>query len=88
MIQLHSRQCKDGTNIDIIQKKKANKNNKTGIRGVCYITAKNKYKAYIYLNKKYYFLGYFDNLEEAKQARKEAEEEYYKPILNKYKKLD
>ena len=32
--------------------------------------------------------GYFDSLEEAIKARKQAEEKYFKPILNKYNKLD
>lgn len=86
MKTLHDRQFIQSTNIDLISKKKANKNNKTGIRGVCYITSMKKYKAYLYLNKKYHFLGYYDNIAEAIKARKKAEEKYFKPILNKYKR--
>ena len=37
------------------------------------------------LIKNLYIYGYFDTLEEAIKARKEAEEKYFKPILNKYK---
>lgn len=32
--------------------------------------------------------GCYKDLEEAKKARKEAEEKYFKPILEKYNKLD
>lgn len=88
MNKLHKKQFFENTNIDLIKKKNANSNNKTSTRGVCWITSKNKYKAYIYLNKKYHFLGYFDNIEKAVQARKEAEEKYFKPILEKYSKAD
>lgn len=85
MSKLQNRQQIEDTNIDLINRKKANSNSKTGVRGVCYITSMKKYKAYLYLNKKYYFLGYYDNINGAIKARKEAEEKYFKPILNKYK---
>lgn len=85
MAKLRKKQSIENTNIDLIRKKTANSNSKSGIRGVCWINSKNRYKAYIYLNKKYHFLGYFNNKEDAVNARKEAEEEYFKPILDKYK---
>ena len=44
------------------------------IPGVCYIKSNGKYKAYIKINNKQKHLGYFDNLEDAIKARKEAEE--------------
>lgn len=49
------------------------KANKTGVRGVSFLTQKGKYKASITFKRKYHHLGYFDTLEEAKFARKEAE---------------
>ena len=85
MSKLQNRQQIEDTNIDLISRKKANSNNKTGVRGVCYIASMKKYKAYLYLNKKYYFLGYYKDINNAIKARKEAEEKYYKPILDKYK---
>lgn len=35
-----------------------------------------------------YKLGSFDNIEKAEKARKEAEEKYFKPILDKNEKLN
>lgn len=70
----------------MISKKDANINNKTGVRGVCYITSRHKYKAYLSYNKKFYHLGYYDNINDAIKARKKAEDEYFKTILNTYKK--
>ncbi|MEK2534372.1 hypothetical protein WN873_02115 [Tetragenococcus halophilus] len=63
---------------------KVSKNSKTGINGVSK-TNKGKYRAYINLARKQYHLGIFETLEEAKQARKEAEKKFYEPILKKYK---
>lgn len=83
---LNDKQHVEETNLDLIKKKEANSNNKTKVRGVCYITSKKKYKAYLYLNKKYHFLGYYNNINDAIKARKEAEDKYYKPILDKYKR--
>lgn len=37
---------------------------------------------------KVFIYGYFDKLEDAIKARKNAEEKYFKPILDKYKELD
>ena len=61
------------------------KNNKTGYKGVCRTSRGNKYRAYINLRRKQINLGTFDNLEDAVKARQEAEEKYFKPILEKYK---
>ena len=86
MKKLKEKQSVENTNIHLIEKNKANSNSKTGVRGVCYINSKKKYKAFLSLNKKYYVLGFFDNLNDAIKARKEAEEKYFKPILDKYNK--
>lgn len=59
-----------------IQSNKAYKNNKTGVKGVCYSKRRNKYVATIYVAGKRYNLGRFSTLEEAAQARKAAEEKY------------
>ncbi len=84
MSKLHHKQSKEDTNLDLIARKKANSNSRTGVRGVCYITSIKKYKAYLYLNKEYHFLGYYKDIDNAIQARKKAEEKYFKPILEKY----
>jgi hypothetical protein len=43
-------------------------NNKTGVRGVCIDTKSKKYRAYCYIDKKQYHLGFFDTLPEAQKA--------------------
>lgn len=45
-----------------------------GIAGVCWSKSNNKYKAYIKIDNKQHHLGYYDNLEDAIQARRQAEE--------------
>lgn len=53
------------------------KDSKTGIRGVQYSHRNKKYIARIGANGQRYFLGYFDSIEDAKRARKEAEAMYF-----------
>lgn len=62
----------DGTSIDMVKSKKIPSDNTTGCRGV-YLT-KGKYTAKIVFQKKAYYLGCYDSIEKAAQARKEAEE--------------
>lgn len=64
-------------------KNKTQKNNKTGYTGISRIN--NKYRVRIQVNHKPKHLGYFNNLQDAIQARKAAEEKYFKLILEKYK---
>ena len=52
------------------------KNSVTKINGVSYMTSINKYRAYITVNKKHIHLGVFINIEDAKQARKNADLKY------------
>lgn len=63
-------------------KNKTQKNNKTGHTGISYIN--DKYRVRIQIKHKSKHIGYFDNLEDAIKARKDAEEKYFKPILEKY----
>lgn len=84
MKKLHSKQFKENTNIDLIAKHKANSNNKSGIRGVHWCSSKNKWIASLSFQKKTYSKA-FENKEDAIKYRKELEEKYFKPILEKYK---
>lgn len=52
-------------------------NNTSGHIGVSYSKSKQKYKAYIGHNQRFYDLGTYDTYEQAVKARVEAEEKYY-----------
>lgn len=74
----------ENTSISLISKKTLNSNNTSGFRGVSYDKTRNKWRAYIKLQYKNKHLGRFDTFKEAAQARLEAEDKYYKPIIDKY----
>ena len=68
----------DGTSVDMIKSKKVLSDNTTGFRGVYLI--KGKYVAKIVFQKKAYYLGTYESIEQAAQARKEAEEILYNKV--------
>lgn len=72
----------DGTRISAL-KQKVNANSKTGFKGISKIKD-GKYIARIKFRGKDIHLGTYDDIEEAKKARKKAEELYFKPILDMY----
>lgn len=72
------------TNLSTINSDKPGKANSSGVKGVSYRKTANNYVAYIGFKGKLNIIGYFKTLEEAAAARKQAEEELYKPILEKY----
>lgn len=76
---------KDGTSLALINPKNLRKNNSTGYSGVYWDKQLKKYRARIMVCGKNINLGCFSKLEDAIKARKEAEEKYFKPILDKYK---
>lgn len=77
----------DHTSLSAISSnRKLNKNSTTGVNGVSFDKDKQKYVAQIYFQRKNYFLGYYDSIAEAKEARKNAEEKIYKPFLEANKK--
>ena len=73
----------DGTYLPLIQNPKLRSNNKSGINGV--YKSGNKWVASIMIANKAHRLGSFKNLKDAEKTRKEAEEKYFKPILEKHK---
>lgn len=75
----------ENTNLAVISSKSST-DSISGRRGVIWRKDKNKWCAQIEFQKKRYFLGYYDNLEDAIKAREMAEEKYFKPILKKYNK--
>ena len=64
---------------------KVSKNNTSGKTGVFFNKRKKKWMASISLKGKRTHLGCFDKKEDAIKARLKAEEEYFVPILEKYK---
>ena len=76
----------EGTSLCLINPKKLRKNNSTGVNGVYYNGKMQKYIANINVKGKKISLGCFKTLQQAKKARELAEDKYYKPILDKYKK--
>jgi hypothetical protein len=76
----------DGTSLGRIQSSVISKNNTSGHKGVSKHSQLDKWVANIGFQGKRIHLGLFDNLEDAIEARKKAEEVYYKPVIEKYKK--
>ena len=64
---------------------KAPANNVSGRRGVWYWPKREKWVAFITVNKKRHTLGYFDSFDDAVKARELGEEKYFSPILERYK---
>ena len=62
------------------------KNNTSGVKGVTW--DRGKWKSTIMLQGKQHYLGRFDDIETAKRAREIAENELYKPILEKYQQKE
>lgn len=66
--------------------RKPSKTNKSGVKGVCFEKAVNKYVAYIGIQGRTIKLGRFNSFEDAVAARKAAEEKYWEPIIQEYEK--
>ena len=73
----------EGTNITSLNAK-ISKRNTSGIKGVTWSKKQKKWRAYITFQRKYISLGSFHKKEDAAKARKEAEEKYFQPMLEKY----
>ncbi len=70
----------DGTSLDMIKSKKLPSDNTTGHKGVYLV--RGKYMAKIVLQQKAYYLGTYERMEEAVQARKEAEDTLYRATVD------
>lgn len=73
-----------GTSVDILKSKKVPTDNTTGYKGVYLI--RGKYVAKIVFQKKAYYLGNFDRIEDAVLARKDAEELLFDGVAEYYEK--
>lgn len=78
---LHEEMRRYGTNWRSLIKQEPYKNNKSGHKGVWYDPVRGVYYAYLSFRKKKYNLGCYKNIQDAINARKEAEENIYAPFI-------
>lgn len=78
----------EGTTMQGIDRKSLNKNNKSGIRGVCFKTREQKWQADIVLRGKSIERKLFSTKEEAILWRMYLEEKYYDPIKERFKEQE
>jgi hypothetical protein len=74
----------EGTCINSIASTKLPKNNTSGVMGVYWYKKGQKWRAEIRFKGVNYYLGAFLTLSEAEAARKDAENKYFKPMIEKY----
>ena len=74
----------DGTSISFISrpKRQPNRNNSTGLLGVS--PYYKRFKATLKLRGKQIYLGVYDTIEEAAEARRKGEEVYFGPIIEQF----
>lgn len=73
-----------GTSVDMLRSRKVPSDNTTGYRGVYLV--RGKYMAKIVFQKKQYFLGTYEKIEDAAKARKEAEKVLFEDVAEYYEK--
>lgn len=73
----------EGTCIIQITNRALNRNSTTGHKGVSLLPS-GKYRAYIYFKRKQYYLGLYESVEDAAEARAKAEKEIYGNFLKWY----
>lgn len=83
--KIHEQARIDGSSAIQLNQKKS-KNSTSGFKGVSKM-ASGSYRAYINVARKQIHLGSFAKLQDAIDARKDAEDKYYKPILDKYEEI-
>lgn len=74
------------TSLAVISREELMKTNTSGITGVSWDKSRNKWKAEIVFQGKTHFLGRRVNKEDAIKLRKDAEEKYFKPVIEKFNK--
>ena len=70
--------------MEIIQSKKLQKNNTSGVTGVTWVTKKRLWQAAICFKGKRRTLGRYHNFEDAVKARKRAEEDLFGNFLQEF----
>ena len=73
------------TNFQVIETDVPPKNNTSGCKGISWDDRRHKWLTYINVHSKRIFLGRFSSLDDAIDARREAEEKYHKPLIDQKK---
>ena len=78
----------NGTSIAFIARpqRQSNRNSVTGVLGVS--PYYKRFKATLKLRGKQIYLGVYDTIEEAAEARRKGEERYFKPIVDEYEQAN
>ena len=74
----------EDTCIELLERSELRRDNTSGCTGVI-ATSRGMWKAEITFKKKRIFLGYYHDYEKAVQARKRAEEELFRPLVESYR---
>lgn len=77
----------NGTCLEMLRPDLMYKTNTSGVKGVYYSRTRNKWIAQIMFRQKCYYLGGYDNIEEAAQARAEAEHNIFGDFLGWYEDM-
>ncbi|SDZ87897.1 hypothetical protein SAMN02745687_00906 [Lachnospiraceae bacterium NK3A20] len=83
-LDIHKKLITGGTDVAAIHNRKTNSNSTTGHKGVSKMKS-GRYRAYIYFRRHQYHLGSYDEIEDAIEARKEAEKKVFGGFLEWYK---
>lgn len=75
-----------GTKITNIESNKLPSHNTSGVKGVGWDNSRKKWIATIEFKSKRHYLGRFTKKDDAIKARKEAEEKFFKPIIEEFYK--
>ena len=76
------------TNFHAIERTEPYKNNKSGHKGVYWAKQKGIWKAVIYVQKKCIYLGGYHDINDAIQAREDAERKYFLPLIEAKKSAE
>lgn len=74
----------DGTFVELIRSQTIRSNNTSGVTGVEWVPATNKWKAVIFFKGERHYLGCYGKFEDAVKARKRAEEELFDAFLREF----
>lgn len=77
-----------GTAIGSIKSNKLFSTNKSGYKGINWLESSKKWNAQIMFQRKAYYLGAYDNIEDAIKIRKEAENEVFNKFIEWYNNPD